>query len=116
MVVAAQSLTCVQLFVTQAFLSFTISWNLLKLMSTELVMLSNHLFLCCPFLLLPSIFTRIRVFSNESVFLHQVTKVWEIDGETVEQCQTLFWGAPKSLWMVTAAMKLKDTYSLEGKL
>ena len=41
---------------------------------------------------------------------------WEIDGETVEQCQTLFWGAPKSLWMVTAAMKLKDTYSLEGKL
>ena len=36
---------------------------------------------------------------------------WEIDGETV-----LFWGAPKSLQMVTAAMKLKDTYSLEGKL
>ena len=42
---------------------------------------------------------------------------WEIDEETVEtQCQTLFWGAPKSLWMVTAAMKLKDTYSLERKL
>ena len=41
---------------------------------------------------------------------------WEIDGETVEQCQTLFWGAPKSLQMVTAALKLKDTYSLEGKL
>ena len=42
---------------------------------------------------------------------------WEIDGETVEkQCQTLFWGAPKSLQMVTAAMKLKDAYSLEGKL
>ena len=42
---------------------------------------------------------------------------WEIDGETVEkQCQTLFFGAPKSLQMVTAAMKLKDTYSLEGKL
>ena len=39
---------------------------------------------------------------------------WEIDGETV--CQTLFLGAPKSLQMVTAAMKLKDTYSLEGKL
>ena len=38
---------------------------------------------------------------------------WEIDGETVEQCQTLFWGAPKSLQMVTAAMKLKDAYSLE---
>ena len=41
---------------------------------------------------------------------------WEIDGETVEQCQALFWGAPKSLQMVTAAMKLQDAYSLEGKL
>ena len=42
---------------------------------------------------------------------------WEIDGETVEkQCQTLFWGAPKSLQIVTAAMKLKDAYSLEEKL
>ena len=41
---------------------------------------------------------------------------WEIDGETVEQCQTSFFWAPKSLWMVTAAMKLKDTYSLEEKL
>ena len=41
---------------------------------------------------------------------------WEIDGETWKQCQALFWGAPKSLKMVTAAMKLKDAYSLEGKL
>ena len=41
---------------------------------------------------------------------------WEIDGEQWKQCQTLFWGAPKSLQMVTAAMKLKDAYSLEGKL
>ena len=41
---------------------------------------------------------------------------WEIDGETVETCQTLFWGAPKSLQTVIAAMKLKDAYSLEGKL
>ena len=41
---------------------------------------------------------------------------WEIDGETVKQCQTLYFWAPKSLQMVTAAMKLKDTYSLEGKL
>ena len=40
---------------------------------------------------------------------------WQIDGETM-QCQTLFFGAPKSLQMVTAAMKLKDAYSLEGKL
>ena len=41
---------------------------------------------------------------------------WEIDGETVGTVQTLFFGASKSLQMVTAAMKLKDTYSLEGKL
>ena len=41
---------------------------------------------------------------------------WQIDGERVEQWQTLFFGAPKSLQMVTAAMKLKDAYSLEGKL
>ena len=41
---------------------------------------------------------------------------WEIDGETWKQCQTLFWGALKSLQMVTAAMKLKDAYSLEVNL
>ena len=41
---------------------------------------------------------------------------WEIDGEQWKQCPTLFWGAPKSLQMVTAAMKLKDAYSLEKKL
>ena len=41
---------------------------------------------------------------------------WEIDGETVETVADLFWGAPKSLQMLTAAMKLKDVYSLEEKL
>ena len=41
---------------------------------------------------------------------------WEIDGEKWKQCQTSFSGAPKSLQMVIAAMKLKDAYSLEGKL
>ena len=41
---------------------------------------------------------------------------WEIDGKQWKQCQTLFWGAPKSLQMMIAAMKLKDTYSLEEKL
>ena len=43
------------------------------------------------------------------------TTSWEIDGETVESVRLFFW-APKSLQMVTAAMKLKDAYSLEGKL
>ena len=41
---------------------------------------------------------------------------WEIDGKQWKQCQTFLFGAPKSLQMVTAAMKLKDAYSLEGKL
>ena len=41
---------------------------------------------------------------------------WQIDGKQWKQWLTLFWGAPKSLQMVTAAMKLKDAYSLEGKL
>ena len=41
---------------------------------------------------------------------------WQIDGKQWKQCQTLFWGTPKSLQMVIAAMKLKDAYSLEEKL
>ena len=49
----------------QASLSFNISWSLLKLMSIELVMPSNHIILCCPLLLLPSIFPNIRVIFNE---------------------------------------------------
>ena len=68
-----QSLSCVQLFVTpwtaagQASLSITNSQNLLKRLSIESVMPSNHLILCRPLLLLPSIFPSIRVFSKESV-------------------------------------------------
>ena len=41
---------------------------------------------------------------------------WQIDGKQWKECQTLLWGAPKSLQMVIAPMKLKDAYSLEGKL
>ena len=69
---SVQSLSHIQLFVTswtaarQATLSIINSWSLLKLMSIELVMLSNHLILCCPLLLLPSITPSIRVFANES--------------------------------------------------
>ena len=61
-----------------ASLSFTISWSLLKLMSIESVMLSNHLILCCPLLLLPSIFPSIRVFSNESVLHIRWSKYFSI--------------------------------------
>ena len=69
---SVQSLSHVQLFATpwttasQASLSITNSWSLLKLISIESVMPSNHLTLCCPLLLLPSVFPSIRVFSNES--------------------------------------------------
>ena len=68
-----QSLSCVQLFAApwtaahQASLSITNSWSLPKLMFIELVMPSNHLILCHLLILLPSIFSSIRVFSNESV-------------------------------------------------
>ena len=57
-------------------LSFTISQNLLRLMSIELVMPSNHLILCRPLLLLPSIFPSIRVFSSESVLCIRWPKCW----------------------------------------
>ena len=60
----------------QASLSFTNSWSLLKLMSFKLVMPSNHIILCCPLLLLPSIFPSIKVFSNESVLLIRWRKYW----------------------------------------
>ena len=177
---SVQSLSCVWLFATpwtaarQASLSITNSQSLLKLMSIELVMPSNHLILCHPLLLLPSIFPSIRVFSSESVLHIRWPKYWRFSfsispsneysglisfrmdwmhllavqrthknllqhhsskvsicqcsgffivhlshpnmGKQWKQCQTLFLGAPKSLQMVTAAMKLKDACSLEEKL
>ena len=77
-----QSLSHVQLFATpwtaacQASLSITNSQSLLKLMSIELVMPSNHLILYCPLLLLPSVFPSIRVFSNKSVLHITWPKYW----------------------------------------
>ena len=61
---------------TPGFPSFTVSWSFLKLMSIELVMPSHHLILYHPLLLLPSIFPRIRVFSNESVPRIRWPKYW----------------------------------------
>ena len=77
-----QSLSCVWLFAIpwiaahQASLSITNSWSLLKLMSIESVMPSNHLVFCRPLLLLPSVFPRFRVFSNESAFHIKWPKYW----------------------------------------
>ena len=79
---SVQLLSCVQLFVTpwtaahKASLSITNSWSLLKLKSIELVMPSNQLILCCPLLLLPSIFPSIRVFSSESFLGVRWPKYW----------------------------------------
>ena len=78
---SVQSLNHVRLFATpwtarQASLSIINSWSLLKLMTNELVMPSNHLILCRPLLLLPSIFPSIRVFSNESVLHIRWPKDW----------------------------------------
>ena len=63
----------------QASLSFTISRSLLKLMSIELVMPSNHLILCRPLLLLPSIFSSIKVFANESILHIRWPKYWSFN-------------------------------------
>ena len=79
---SVQSLSHVQLFATpwtatcQASLSITNSWSLLKLMSIESVIKSNHLILCHPLLLPTSIFPSIRVFSNESVLPIRWPKYW----------------------------------------
>ena len=79
---SVQSLSRVRLFMTpwtaacQASLSITNSWSLLKLVSIELVMPSNHLILCRPLLLLPSIFPSIRVFSSESALHIRWPKDW----------------------------------------
>ena len=78
----SQSLSHVRLFANpcttacQASLSFTISQSILKIMSIESVMPSNHLILCCPLLLLPSIFPSITVFSNESALHIRWPKYW----------------------------------------
>ena len=96
--VDVQSRSCVQLFETpctaalQASLSSAISWSLLKLMSTESAMPSNHLSLCWPLLLVLSVFPSTRVSSNERLFQwagssHQVAKVLELQ----LQHQSLHW-------------------------
>ena len=81
-IIVVQLLSHVRLFATpwtathQPFLYFTISWSLLKLMSIELVMPSNHLIFCHSLLLLLSIFPSIRVFSNESALCIRCPKYW----------------------------------------
>ena len=81
-IVVFQFLCLIQLFVTpwatasQAPLSSSVSWSLFQFMSIESVVVSNHHILCCPRLLLPSIFTSIRVFSNELALHIKCPKYW----------------------------------------
>ena len=85
LLVVVQSLSRVQLFVTQwtaacqASLFIINSWSLLKLTSIQSVMPSNHLILCCLLLLLPSVFPSIRVFPNESALHIRWPKYWSFN-------------------------------------
>ena len=94
---SVQSLSTVWLFATpwtaafQASLSITNSWSLLKLMSIKSVMPSNHLILCHPLLLLPSIFPSIRVFSSDSVLHIRWPKYWSFSFSIVRPMNIHKW-------------------------
>ena len=94
---SVQLLSPVRLFVTpwttayQASLSITNCQSLPKLMSTESLMPSNHHILCCPLLLLPSIFPNMRVFSNESTFCIRWPKYWSFSFKSVLSMNTQDW-------------------------
>ena len=94
---SVQSLSHVQLFVTPwtvarlASLSITNSWSPLKLVSIVLVMPSNHLILCRPLLPLPSIFPRIRVFSNESALRIRWPKYWSFSFNIIPHFLSFRW-------------------------
>ena len=90
----------------QASLSFTVSWSLLRLMNIELVMPSNHLILCRPLLLLPSIFPSIRVFSNESAPHIRWPKYWSFS----------FSPSDEDLGLISFKMDWFDLLSVQGTL
>ena len=92
----------------QASLSIANSWSLLKLMSIELVMPSNHLILCHPLLLPPSIFFSIRVFSSESVLLIRWPKYWSFS----------FSISPSNEYsgLISFRKNLLDLFSVQGTL
>ena len=111
---SVQLLSRVQLFATpwttahQASLSITNSWSLLKLMSIESVMPSSYLILCCPFLLLPSIFPSIRVFSNESALHIRWPKYWSFSFSISPSNE--YWG------LISFRMDWLDLLAVQGTL
>ena len=111
---SVQLLSSVQLFVTswtsthQASLSITSSQSLLKLMSIESVMPSNHLILCHPLLLLPSIFPSIRVFSSESALCIRWPKYWSFSFSINP--------SNEQSWLISFRMDWFDLCSVQGSL
>ena len=111
---SVQLLSHVWLFVTpwtaahQASLSITNSWSLPKPMSIESVILSNHLILCCPLLLLPSIFPSVRVFSNESAFRIRCPKYWSLSFNISP--------ANEHSGLISFRMDLLDLFAVQGTL
>ena len=111
---SVQSLSHVQLFATpwtaahQAYLSITNCQSLLKLMSIDSEMPSNHLILCCPHLLPPSIFPSIRVFSNESVLRIRWPESWSFS----------FSISPSNeySWLISPRMDWLDLLTVQGTL
>ena len=109
-----ESLSHVQLFVTpwtaarQPSLSFTNSWSLLKLMLIESVMPNNHLILCRPLLLVPSVFPSIKVFSNESVLHIRCPSYWSFS----------FSISPSNeySWQISFRMDWLDLLAVQGTL
>ena len=112
--VIVQLLSCIQLFeipwttACQASLSFTLSQSFFKLTSIESMMPSNHLILCRPLLLPPSIFPSIRVFSNESVLFIRRPKCWSLS----------FSICPSSEYsgMISLRMDWLDLLAIQGTL
>ena len=111
---SVQSLSRVQLFAApltaahQASLSITNSWSLLRLMSIELVMPSNHLILCHPLLLSPSIFPSIRVFPNESILCIRWPKDWSFRFSLIP--------SNKYLGLISFTMDWLDLLAVQGTL
>ena len=111
---SVQSLSCVWLFATpwmaacQASLSITHSWSLLRPMSFESVMPSNYLIFCHPFLLLPSIFPSIRVFSNESALCIRWPKYWSFSFNIIP--------SKEIPGLISFRMDLLDLLAIQGTL
>ena len=92
----------------QASLSFPVSWSLLRFMSIELVMLSNHLILCHPLLLLPSIFPSIRIFSSESALHIRWPKNWSFSISISASSEYSGWTSFRIDWF--------DLFAVQGTL